>query len=375
VSLQNQAFKEEAVMSTRKDSVRAGKRSAQVQSLTLESAGLKQQAPHQAAAGARLHNPSSSLKTHSPEQLILSPTTSVSLPSIRSTLIPEKWRNHRQIVGQCYYTIPPQLLDAIKTNVGVSRFDSELWSLDEEFGQITGDHGSCVGFQNEAPIPYSYLREKPLDDMAIKYFRQFSSEKAIQQLSHRLEVTRRDLRAYAGWLSTNPGFLSEHQVVWTELSIQGLTNPIPVPMTPQMKEFLKSHDLDQEESQERQSAVLRLQEFCNRWWLQQLVGPHLPLPLGRAMAPGLLATSAQQAEASGFGILIIPDTMPIPSEAEIRAIMEDTIQARPAKHLEVWHSIIGTSNMLSPVETGGAGRSKMAARGLGKMTEPGSGKA
>lgn len=75
-----------------------------------------------------------------------------------------------------------------------------------------------------------------------------------------------------------------------------------------------------------------------------MLGPLLPLPIcPQAPAPFPVA-SIQQALASNYGLVAIPDTMPLPSEAALRRQLASAIQGAQADHLAEWQALISVNN-------------------------------
>ncbi len=132
---------------------------------------------------------------------------------------------------------------------------------------------------------------------------------------------------------TNPTFLEEHASLISNISslVRGGPWPQRVPAAPPGAYAAIGWQAD--ETNEVAVAVRALDGFCSRWRLSDLIGPLLPMPIG-IQAPAMLPQlAAQHAIGSGYGTIAIPDTMPTPSETELRAMVEGAIRTRRPEHL------------------------------------------
>ena len=269
--------------------------------------------------------------------------------SLKSTSVPVKWQQHLLIRGQTFYTLPLPLLKGLDCLRNSAKLDQELWELERELSQLNGDNTSRIGFVDGMPLSYAFLRDAPLSESLLQDIRARmpdadAAEREITTLQNRLQASRRDLRAYAGWLMANRQFLDEQQTLLQDLQAAGIGPALPLPVDPRVMAAMQSWGYQPEGSERQQVATQQLQAFCHRWRLQQLVAPGLPLPQSRQMLQGHLLSATLQAEGSGFGVVIIPDTMPIPRESELRSLMHDTIQATDTAHLTDWLRIITPAN-------------------------------
>ena len=286
--------------------------------------------------------------TEQPEAFDPPVLTVLSQTPLKPVSIPRKWQRHPLIRGQTFYTIPRPLLDGLGHICNSAKLDQELWELERELSQLNGDHTSRIGFVDGMPLYSMFLRDTPLSQSLLQDIRARmpdadAAEREIATLQNRLQASRRDLRAYAGWLMTNRQFLDEQQKVLQDLQAVGIGPALPLPVDPRMMATMQSWGY-QAESPAKQVATQQLQAFCHRWRLQQLVAPGLPLPQSRQMLQGQLLSATLQAEGSGFGVVLIPDTMPIPRESELRSLMHDAIRATGTAHLTDWLRIITPAN-------------------------------
>jgi hypothetical protein len=256
-------------------------------------------------------------------------------------------RGHPLIRGQFFYTLPRELLDHLEREVGVARFDSTLWQLERELSRINGDHTSVVGFFDGSAVSYGHLRESTLDEDAIQCLReatQGDSDLVVAITQNRLSAANRNVRAYLGWLLTERTFLEAHARVWDQIeflvSASGMPRPVPAVSTAGRAALGLSRGTDQRESE----ALEELHRFCARWRLAHLQGPLLPMPLAPQFPAMNPIMAGQYARASGFGMMSIPDTMPLPSDSDLRDMMAASITRAEAEHLEPWRAIVSADN-------------------------------
>jgi hypothetical protein len=265
------------------------------------------------------------------------------------TSVPAEYQNHCLIRNRFFYTIPEQLLQAVcEPQTGETLgTDEALLQMEGTLSQLSGDHGSRVGFWNDTPIDCTLMATMPLlrrQDLA-----QFGnlSEEAISDC---LRAANEHLLSfagiscgYAGWLMTNPTFLSEFDALREEFgqqmnewgtSIVGL----PIPSTQPAGLF---NPTGEQGWNEYDTAVL---EFCVRWRLQGLAGPRIPIPM-RPMMGGHFPLSVVEQLMRAGGVFNWPDTFPIFARDELRELLTTALQ-RPesSEHLSEWHHIISSSN-------------------------------
>jgi hypothetical protein len=232
-------------------------------------------------------------------------------------------------------------LTPITNEAGTVAFDKDLWRMEEEISEVIGDHGSRVGFVNGAAIAFCYLQEQDsADKQLLDYLREAGANPTtIHQLATRFEAATRDLRAYAGWLLTHREFIDEHDDLWRTLSAADCAVPVPQPASQIPNPLRASAD-----GAQKQDAIKQLHDFCARWRLARLVGPYLPLPIGRQTPAASPHLAAMQAQTSGFALVQFPDTMPIPAETEIRDVLQTAIQQPGGEHLAEWQRLTFSGN-------------------------------
>ena len=84
--------------------------------------------------------------------------------------------------------------------------------------------------------------------------------------------------------------------------------------------------------------------FLLRWRLAGLAGPYLPVPSTPLMAGNFPLSVVQQLMGVG-GIFFVPDTMPIPSQSQLRGLLEHALHHGDSpEHLSEWFDIGRASN-------------------------------
>lgn len=267
--------------------------------------------------------------------------------------VPHQYTQHPLIADRHFFTLPIELLEAILERVGGARFDPTLLSMERQLSARCGDHSWLVGFRDGLPITYRFLGE-PLslpamvldlpDDWKAQLGWGHNKFDAMKQADSWLHWIRQTGRAYCGWLSTNEQFVQEHQTLCTQWAAQirvcGLTgSQCRVPEFPEIPGF--------ERREEYQAA---LAAFCERWYLEGLSGPFLPMPLPPQIpVPSLdLVTRAMR---SGGLCIYLPFTYPLPNRDQLRAMLEEAMdrQAMP-EHLTQWAQIVQSDNPAGQAE-------------------------
>jgi hypothetical protein len=84
--------------------------------------------------------------------------------------------------------------------------------------------------------------------------------------------------------------------------------------------------------------------FLVRWRLNELTGPNLPAPAKPLMAGMFPLTVSRQLMDMG-GVFHLPDTYPIPSRDELRAMLDEALHSgEEVPHLAGWREIISARN-------------------------------
>jgi len=252
------------------------------------------------------------------------------------------------VKDQFFYTVPSDLLQSIcRPQTGEAfEVDEELLQLEADLSRISGDHGSRVGFWNAMPIQCNIMHTAPSvrrEDLAGFGLSEEDIKNTVRQANERLLSFSDITCGYAGWLMTNPEFLSELDALNEQYcepmhrwgtALVGLPIPSTQPeglFNPTAEEGWKEYD----------AAVL---EFCVRWRLQGLAGPRIPVPM-RPMMSGQFPLSIVEQLMRAGGLFNWPDTFPLFARDELRDLLADALrQAGTNEHLSGWQSIIDSSN-------------------------------
>jgi len=266
------------------------------------------------------------------------------LPGFRSTMIPEKYRQHPLTAGRWFYTLPRGLLKEFDKEVGLV---PELKDLEFSLSDSNGDHTARVGFHDGWPVNFGFLRNN-LPSSESDFFKEGLTGKDVAESlrvsDERLSQVCRNLRAYLGWLLSNPTFLEEHAKLWPTIA-PAPGEAMPKVVSPAIFNWATSADQAEIQRREPTEGVLTLPEFCARWQLTNLHGPLLPEPLGVQSPVVLPEVAAAQAMASGFDFVSIPTIQPLPSETELRALLEDARRRDGPEHLREWTDLIRAGNL------------------------------
>ena len=266
------------------------------------------------------------------------------LPGFKNTALPSQLLQQPTLRSGCVYTVPIELLDRIADQVGVDHFDRHAWELEVDLSARSEDHRSRVGFLLGAPIIFVFLREKPLDKAAIDCLRKISkdADATIRDATNRLNQATRGMRSYLGWLMTNPVFLQEMQALWPHLERHCGPGSMPIPI--RRVEARPSGAIEGEVRPDIEDDYRQLTDFCARWRLTELAGPMLPLPASIQMPAPPIPQNDSSLPGHASAKILIPDTMPIPGEKELRRMMEEVIRQNPADHLAEWFKIVRAQN-------------------------------
>jgi len=261
--------------------------------------------------------------------------------------LPRGLSGHPLLRHNLFYTLPLALWDALKSNLGGDCFDPEHLAIEREVSRIVGDHTTFVGFERGRKLSYCLLRPSgPLYELAKEYIRQFASDpeadiKALEEGEKRISRLQ---RAFLGWLLTNREFVAEHDAVMLELRESSGPSSIPQVVPPTTQAFRSLYQLEKVQKKRRAIGVQSLQQFLNKWQLQTLTGPYLPFPMPMELPAILTNIGLSRARAMELTVAIIPDTMPLPGDAELRRQLETARGKRSRPHLQQWQSIIAASN-------------------------------
>ncbi len=248
------------------------------------------------------------------------------------------------------YGIPAALLARLKGNI--PEFSSLARSAEEE--NITarcGNFNQIVGFHGKHFVFYTLLVEKATAagdtvllqmDLDAETASALRRQIALDIADKRMRWARRVRRGYCGWLMTNREFLSEHDAVFKKhrhyiprygcgvAYVPGSDVPL-YPSLLNQKGYLQSFSSD-------------FEEFCQRWHLEGMAGPYLPIPhVPHSPLKSLEQFTPKMMKA---GVLIyIPHIFALPSENELRSIIDyaQRDNGRREPHLAGWLEVVATN--------------------------------
>lgn len=267
-------------------------------------------------------------------------------PATNNLSVPEQYHDHALIYGRYFYTLPLNVLNAVVEELGEDRFDADLLAMERELSSMCGSHAYRVGFWHNAALPYGELRsnEEPFSDELIREagMKPAAVNHAMRTYRERdVAVLERFARGYCGWLMTNQKFLDEHDLL--------LANHVETVRrwgTHHAASFLPASyrarlipGTDPNDEPSWNEFIDDCNPFLLRWRLAGLAGPYLPIPSKPLMAGSFPLSVVQQLMGAG-GIFYVPDTMPIPSQSQLRGLLDDALHGGESpEHLKEWLDI------------------------------------
>ncbi len=261
-------------------------------------------------------------------------------------------RAHKLVCSRFFYTIPFRLLSALNhRNRGIP-FDQELFNIEIRLSQLVGDHSTSAGFFDGKRIHYSYLQIGSPSRGTLQRASELSGGKIsvddAGKLNAELDNAKRSIRAYLGWLLTNSSFNADLQNFIGCHGEEYFRHGIPI----RPYELPASWKGQTELSPECNPLVGRAQaEFkmlSQKWRLDQLAGPLLPVPLPRQQPPIVdIPLSRELASQAGMKVIAMPDFFPVPPGQELQAMLKSADASPLAtddEHLHEWLQIIRPSN-------------------------------
>ena len=274
-------------------------------------------------------------------------STVISLVGGRDVNMPSDLRSYPLIAGRFFYSLPTALLGTIKGAIKEhERFNCVDWKLEYQVSRLTEGIPNSVGFFDGVHREFNYLCPRAFDvafeQLARELYGAVAADKMLADMSEQLDKVNANYQAYLGWLLTNNEFLTEHRLLWEDLGPTYLKYGIPTVIVGTAGGFDCKQDLpanEQELFKEGQDAI---SEFGNRWRLQGIVGPFLPVPLS-LQVPALPIPLAQHYAAQpGMKSIAAPDILPA-DEGQLRNWMVNST-APDDTHLREWHAIVSPSN-------------------------------
>jgi len=239
------------------------------------------------------------------------------------------------------YTLPEPFLASLRMGERRPAFKAPRWAAELEISLRNGDHSVRIGFINGHPLTSSMLVDPDFSVGVAEYLRTANlSATAFQDAVQQARRVRRNQRAYCGWLMTSRQFLTEHSEVWKSLRPLAISDSaMPRPVTSGFATFLEGFEAPREDRR-----LSQLRDHCARWRLSHLTGPYVPEPLAFQSPAPLPQLAAEQAASAGFGLTVIPDTMPLPARDELRTSISGAREAIQSDHLASWRKIISSES-------------------------------
>ena len=274
-------------------------------------------------------------------------STAIALGCFRIVNMPSDLRSHPLIAGKFFLSLPTALLREIERSFNRhEHFSSDDWKMEYQLSKLTEGIPNSVGFFNGVYLEYNYLRLRGftvgLERLAREQYGVAAADKVLADMSKELKKLNEDYQAYLGWLLTNNAFLTEHRQLWEGLGPTYLKYGIPTGIAGTVGCFDCKQDLPANEQALFKEGQDAISEFGNRWRLQGIVGPFLPVPLS-LQVPALPIPLAQHYAAQpGMKSIAAPDILPA-DEGQLRNWMENS-KAPDDAHLREWHAIVSPSN-------------------------------
>lgn len=249
---------------------------------------------------------------------------------------PASWESADCLEQGVYYIIPIWLWELVERAVGVNHFSDEARRRETEIATAAEHYQHAAAIRNGGFVSYSEIF--PLDPVILNEEAAASlgmtpvqARLRARQLTGALEETTRPLRAYLGWLLTNPEFLEEHDALCSGSETELERNPFPVPRRSSQRLPGTGTPADE--------AVGGCLEFYSRWRLQSFTLPLLPRPLPVEM-PAIF-DPVRGAAPVGVAVSLIPDIFPNRSRDVIGDCTESMLRGCGApKHLSDWFAIV-----------------------------------
>jgi hypothetical protein len=265
---------------------------------------------------------------------------------LRRTDVPDEYQGHELIRDRVFLTLPAELLEALDDEL--AQTETLASGIELALSRICRDHSSQVGFSDSVPISYPYLR-RPSNGLNAGAHKLLLNQ-LPGDVGARLRTAERRLRrhfgiakSYAGWLLTNRQYIDEQDNLLrasrNEIVQWGLPNlarptaskaPADVPIIP--APALHAH-------------VSRFEEFYLRWRLSGLAAANLPVPIPpQSPAPAAILAAGPMVDVGA--VFYLPDTYPVLSRDELRAMLEDSLRGTSdsAPHLAEWTRLIRSDN-------------------------------
>jgi len=204
-----------------------------------------------------------------------------------------EYDSHALLAGQCFYTLPEDLLTLILTSLGKNRFDDKLIELEFNLSCQDGDSGKSVGRWQGSWIHYNLLQNSfsanQLGDShqystpdTSPFARPFTINHLYSDRGH-----RGVFQSYVGWLLTNAQFLDEHDELLKRNCLVIRRWGIFRARTSPLLQYLYPEREDPETDADWGKFCSERDMFYFRWRLSGMAGPYLPIPIGSDADAGI----------------------------------------------------------------------------------------
>ncbi len=253
--------------------------------------------------------------------------------------------HHPAAAGSVFYTLPLEFLTSLSAGLNSPDFGPDLWKVELELSRLNGEHSQRIGFINGQPIVSSMLVDPDFSTGVAEYLKAANlSQSAYQEADRQATQARRNQRAYCGWLMTSREFITEHTTVWNLVRPMAIADSsIPSPVATGFRLDVPGAHAD-ENNAVTGDVLHTLRDHCAKWRLSRLAGPFMPDPLGLQSPAPLPLMAAEQAIASGSGLTVLPDTMPLPPKEELRKSIDGARQSEGDAHLDGWKNVIASGS-------------------------------
>ena len=274
-------------------------------------------------------------------------STAIALSCFQNVNMPSNLRLHPLIAGRFFYSLPTALLREIERSFQKhERFSSDDWKMEYQLSRLTERVPNSVGFFDGVYLEFNYLRSRAFnaafEQLVRERYGAVAADKMLADMSEQLDKLNANYQAYLGWLLTNNAFLTEHRQLWEGLGPTYLKYSIPTVIVGTAGDFGCKQDLPANEQALFKEGQDAISEFGNRWRLQGIAGPFLPLPLS-LQVPALPIPLAQHYAAQlGMKSIVVPDILTA-DEGQLRNWMENSTAPDDA-HLREWHAFVSPSN-------------------------------
>lgn len=267
--------------------------------------------------------------------------------------IHDDFASHPWVSEQFFLAVPRRLLEFVEAKIHPPPWDNQARQLERHAGALLEERGNAVGFWSGLSLLNDdLLPPLPLPSVSAEDAKALGWEWNEEQTAERLRVGQIRIdyfasvgRGYAGWLVTCDQFQREQAELirrWSDeirrLGLCGVGRLISG-RAPDESLFSVVNPADRE-----QQFVQAVRHFLVRWRLNELTAPNVPAPAKPLMAGMFPLTVSNHLMEMG-GVFHIPDTYPIPSRDELRAMLDESLHsASDATHLKEWHEIVGAGN-------------------------------